>query len=266
MPPPTPRALADDLRSSGGHWTLYGARFVRCFADDATHRPGAWFTISGPTCCAEIELSARSPSQARRVRAALRRAGYHVGRILEKNWMFARRPLRGIRELAREARHLEAIAIDPETLTRLPLRAARPVAFPSGAFPVAAFEYLQGLPEWTWSWVAAERRGRPAFLPDGEEWSVLAWCSLLTAPDEEPDLDLGVQVFPTGRNEPVDRTRFARIKRALAAQLRPHGYRPLGVRAKSGAGPASFLMLRRVDSLSSARAGRRRLERLISSE
>ena len=266
LAPQTPRALADDIRASCGGWALYGARFVRSFADDATHRPGTWVTISGPSCCAEVELSARSPIQARRVRAALRRAGYYVGALQEKPWLFARRPLRGHKELVREARHLEAIALDPDAFEHLPKRASRPLALPPGAFPVAALEYLLGLASWTWSWAAAERRGRPAFLLDAPGWSALAWCSILIEPGDAPYLDLGAQVFPSDRDAAIDPKTLRRLKSALAALLRPRGYRPIHFRSKRGARPTAFWMGKRVDTLSSARIARKQLGRLIVSD
>ncbi len=263
MPPPTPRALADDIRSGDGAWALYGTRFHGVFADDANHRPGTWVTISGPTCCAEVELSAVSPSHSRRVRAALKRAGYHVAAPGENNWTFARRPLRGRGELVREARHLEAVALDVDAVARLPERAVRPIAFPAGAFPVDALEYLNGLPGWTWSWAAVERRGRPAFLPDAREWSLLAWCSIIMEPSDDPYIDMGAQVFSSDRDARIDPKSFGRIKRQLAAQLRPNGYRPIPFLSKRGARPTAFWMYKRVDTLAAARIQRRRLDTLF---
>jgi hypothetical protein len=216
-----------------------------------------------PTCCAEFELSGISPSQARRIRASLRRAGYHVAPLGEQDWTFARRPLRGHRELVREARHLETVALDVDAVTRLPERAVRPTSSSPRAFPVAALEYLKGLPEWTWSWAAAERRGRLAFLPDAPAWRILAWCSLIIEPSDDPYIEVGAQVFPSDGDAQAEPKTLRRIKRALAAQLQPHGYRPIRFRAKGAVCPAAIWMYRRVDTLSVARAERRRLDRLI---
>ena len=71
------------------------------------------------------------------------------------------------------------------------------VRWPGGEVPRSAISYLKRLPGWVWSWAAAERRGTPAFLHEVPGWRAVAWCSLLKAPNAEPDLDVGVQLFRT---------------------------------------------------------------------
>jgi len=230
MAQPTPSSLADEIRTTGGAWSLYGARFVRTFGDEASRQPGTWMTIVDGTCCAEVDFHARSPAHARQIRKALTLAGYSASEISQR-WFFARRPLRGRQELASETRRLEGIAIDSDLAQRLPHRAARAWASARRTLvPMPTLDFFRDLTGWTWSWAAADRSGRPAFPGDeAQQWRALTWCSLWDLGDG-PQLDVGVQAFAgnAGAKE------YGRIKRSLLALLEPAGYRALRARARRG--------------------------------
>lgn len=257
-----PESLADEIRREPGPWYVYGARFTRSFPSDSTNHFGAWVTISGGTYSAEVELTARSSAEARRVSEALRRAGYVVGAIRRPGWLFGRRPLRGLRELGSEVRHLEALVEDPGAVERLPKRAARLFFIDAPEAPRPVLGYLAQLPHWVWSWAGVERQGVPAFLRDAG-WGALAWCSLLVAPGDEPILNLGVQLFRPAGDVTTHSAEFRRARAAIAAVLQPEGYRLLEQRRGRSSSRALLLLEKRVKTLAVARRARARLDELL---
>jgi hypothetical protein len=124
--------------------------------------------------------------------------------------------------------------------------------------------HLQSLAGWSWSWAAADRRGRLAFLADARSWSAVIWCSLLVNGDEEPHIDAGVQLFARVAHD-VKGTEFQRIKRALAKLVAPAGYRVIHFRPRTES-PTTFLVEKRVHTLALARKERARLDKLIVGE
>ncbi len=191
--------------------------------------------------------------------AALRRAGYRVGRVVATNWCFATRSLRGPAELASEVSHLEAIAHDPAAIERLPARAPRGRTHDARRLAGAAQRYLEMRPGWTWTWGAAKRTGRPAFLEAGA-WRALTYCSLLDDPADDWHLNVGVQLFQAGSPDPRS---LRRIRRTLRSLLDRHGYRMLRQRAAPGRAASFAMMDMDLRSLASARRERARLDALI---
>ena len=262
MSSPTARALAADFRSQRGGWSLYGLRFERSEEDESTHRFGTWVTIAGGTVSAEMEVTERSYAQAQRTAAALRIAGYTVGRILKNNWLFARRPLRGQRELVAETRRLEMIALDRDAIGSLPHRMARPLGQARRPLPQSAFDYLRFRKGWIWTWAAAERRGHAVPLPDTRHWRVLAYCSVLEDRDEEVHLDVGMQISCPSRGDRIEPRELGRIKKVVMDAMRPAGYRALKFTSKSPS-PSMVMVDKKVRTLAEARTECARLDRLL---
>jgi hypothetical protein len=209
-----------------------------------------------------MALSANTLGRARRAAAALKRAGYTIGAILERNRLLARRALRGPGELRAETARLVAMSADLRAVDDLPERAQRPFPRARGPLPAAAFKLLRDRPGWRWSWTAADRRGRPVFLPDVPGWIACAWCSLHDDRQDESSLRVGFQLFLEASRGHADSADAKRVKAAALKLMRPAGYQLSDVRWLAPR-PTVFIMEKSVHTLAAARRERAVLDTRI---
>jgi hypothetical protein len=252
----TPTDLADEILARGGRWSLSGARF-RPPEDRET---GVSVALGGREFWSDIALD-RPASRARTHDAAtLKRAGYEILAIRSKPF-HARRPLRGLRELDAEVQRLTALSRDRSGLASFPARLPRRPGLPAGdaRFSTAAFDRLRYTHGWTPEYVSVCRRGAGTVI-GAPGWSTVAWCLFLVDGDERW-IYFHVQLYRK-QSDKIARAEFAKLKRTLRGRIAPLGYDAVTLRGLKK--PALFAVFhKRVGTLSAARHGRTRLDRVL---
>jgi hypothetical protein len=253
-----PAELIDEILSDGDHWSPSFARFPLAGTDGHVS-----IALSDADVWSDIFLDWPPRIDRSRSASSLRRAGYEILPIRSRP-TFARRPLHGLRELDAEVRRLEAaLSREPATFDSFPARTKRP-GRPTGEgrFAAAAFDRMRNVHGWNLLAALVCRRA-PAIFIHASAWSVAAWCMFV---DDPPDrwIELDVQLFRKGTDEPHKAAELARLKRVCGDRLAPLGYRTDSVRGHNE--PLVALFEKRVASLSAARRERSRLDHVLFSD
>lgn len=243
-------------------WFLYSARFHAPGCESQRKRRRAWVTVSGGYCFADFEVSVRTHAHARTVSRALRRAGYTVGGIPARRWIFARRRLHGVRVLDAELTRLESLVDDVDALRSLPRRTPRPnMGGLNRRVPRPQMEHLRRRKGWTWTMSAVGRGARPTFFKSSFTWSAFCFCTVLEE-DGDRSILLGASVLPRQRRAKVRRDDGRAMGVALEALLTREGYR--GPRSSGGALEQSIRSVyHEAATLAEARHARARLDALV---
>lgn len=256
----TPADLVDEILTRGGRWSLSSARLRPLGAREAGDLNGS-VAFCGGDCWSDVPLDSRPLREARLAAEALKRSGYEILSIRSKPF-YARRPLRGLRELSAEVRRLELLCRDRTTVGAFPLRVPRQPGLPTGSGPfwTTGFNRLRHVHTWKLDWVSASRKG-PATFVEAPTWWTGAWCLFLDDGDDRW-VDFHVQLFKRGSRRPTTMDGdFARLTSAARSRLGPLGYRALRLRGRKN--PHFAVFEKRVDTLSIARRERAHLDRVL---
>ena len=258
MPRQTPADLADEIRTSGGRWSLSFARFQPPMAHGARSF-GVSIAISGGAFWSDIALDSRPLRDARSAVGALKHSGYEILSIRSRPF-HARRPIRGLRELDAEVRRLEELSRDRKALSSFPSRVARPPGplAGRGPFSMAAFERLRSEHGWMMESVSVGREGSaPPFLK-ATACSIGAWCY---GDRDERQLTVLVHLFERRPGESMTDEEFGRLDRAFRGRFEPFGY--LAVKFRGHRARHFAVLDKAVRTLSGVRRERERLDRLL---
>ncbi len=253
-----PGDLADEILTDGGRWSLDSVRF-RPQLTTSRHSFAVTIDVDGRSVWSGVRLDSRPARDARPAAELLERAGYEILSVRSMPF-FARRSLRGFRELDADVRRLDALAHDRSALKDFRARAPRERGHPSTAppFSIATFERLRDEHGWVVEQANAARRG-PVTFAYGPGWLTGArlWAADI---DDDRRLGLHVQVYGK-RSDAAAEAEREQLSQRVREILEPLGYTLMRF---TGRPQQSLIMLEKdVSTLAAARRERKRLDRVL---